>query len=212
CHFPPSSTPEPSVSWPHHGLQPLPQACDPPCQSEGFLPRYRGPGLHLWLRDADFLTPSPQPPLVGLVDPCLPPVSPPRALHTPVFTNHLIQLVSNSNKTPQSPLSDHIRPNTRRFPGPAGMLPHQVPSSQTEEEDFSGGPWAAMKAERGLDERNSPCFLHSYSVAMVLRKAALKQLAKNKVPNMAVVLKSILHTHPDAKAVFRDPTGKAYWW
>lgn len=25
---------------------------------------------------------------------------------------------------------------------------------------------------------------------------------------MAVVLKSILHTHADAKAVFRDPTGK----
>uniref|UniRef100_A0A4W5Q9E2 Uncharacterized protein n=1 Tax=Hucho hucho TaxID=62062 RepID=A0A4W5Q9E2_9TELE len=91
--------------------------------------------------------------------------------------------------------------------GAVARLPSQVPSSQTEEEDFSGGPWAAMKAERGLDERNSPCFLHSYSVAMVLRKAALKQLAKNKVPNMAVVLKSILHTHPDAKAVFRDPTG-----
>ncbi|XP_020330694.2 uncharacterized protein C17orf53 homolog isoform X3 [Oncorhynchus kisutch] len=161
----------------------------------------------------------------------------PRSLHTPVFTNHLIQLVSNSNKTPQRPGSDHIRPNTRRFPGPAGILPQQqlhgqslddivvaipqtpahgavarlpsqVPSSQTEEEDFSGGPWAAMKAEMGLDERNSSCFLHSYSVAMVLRKAALKQLVKNKVPNMAVVLKSILHTHADAKAVFRDRTGE----
>uniref|UniRef100_A0A8C7P0P4 Uncharacterized protein n=1 Tax=Oncorhynchus mykiss TaxID=8022 RepID=A0A8C7P0P4_ONCMY len=123
----------------------------------------------------------------------------PRSLHTPVFTNHLIQLVSNSNKTPQRPGSDHIRPNTRRFPGPAGILPQQqlhgqslddivvaipqtpahgavarlpsqVPSSQTEEEDFSGGPWAVMKAEMGLDERNSSCFLHSYSVAMVLRK------------------------------------------
>ena len=41
-------------------------------------------------------------------------------------------------------------------------------------------------------------------------QAALRQLAKNKVPNMAVVLKSILHTHADGKAVFRDPTGKAY--
>ncbi len=38
-------------------------------------------------------------------------------------------------------------------------------------------------------------------------QAALRQLAKNKVPNMAVVLKSITHTHADAKAVFRDPTG-----
>ncbi|KAL0993258.1 hypothetical protein UPYG_G00105310 [Umbra pygmaea] len=161
----------------------------------------------------------------------------PRSMHTPVFTNHLVQLVSNSNKRPQRARLDHTRPNARRFPGPAGMLPQQqlhcqslddivvtipqtpahgavarlasqVPSSQSEEEDFSGGPWAAMKAEMGLDERNPSCFLHSYSVAMVLRKAALKQLSKNKVPNMAVVLKSILHTHADAKAVFKDPTGE----
>lgn len=38
-------------------------------------------------------------------------------------------------------------------------------------------------------------------------QAALKQLAQNKVPNMAVLLKSIIHTHADAKAVFKDPTG-----
>lgn len=38
-------------------------------------------------------------------------------------------------------------------------------------------------------------------------QAALKQLARNKVPNMAVLLKSIIHTHTDAKAVFKDPTG-----
>uniref|UniRef100_H3CF72 Homologous recombination OB-fold protein OB-fold domain-containing protein n=1 Tax=Tetraodon nigroviridis TaxID=99883 RepID=H3CF72_TETNG len=60
----------------------------------------------------------------------------------------------------------------------------------------------------GLDERNPACFLHSYSVVMVLRKAALKQLATNKVPNMAVLLKSIVHTHADARAVFKDPTGE----
>ncbi|XP_045074193.1 homologous recombination OB-fold protein-like [Coregonus clupeaformis] len=142
----------------------------------------------------------------------------------------------SSPVSPPDPRSDHTRPNTRRFPALPGMLPQQlhgqslddivvaipqtpahgavarlpsqVPSSQTEEEDFSGGPWAAMKADMGLDERNTSCFLHSHSVAMVLRKAALKQLPKNKVPNMAVVLKSILHTHADAKAVFGDPTGE----
>lgn len=38
-------------------------------------------------------------------------------------------------------------------------------------------------------------------------QAALKRLAKNKVPNMAVLLKSIVHTHADARAVFKDPTG-----
>ncbi|XP_067089156.1 homologous recombination OB-fold protein isoform X1 [Osmerus mordax] len=167
---------------------------------------------------------------------CGAPMPSPRSLHTPVLTNHLVQLVSASNRTPRRPRSDHARPRTRRFPGPAGLLPQQpqghslddivvalpqtpahgavarlpcqVPSSQCEEEDCTGGPWAAMKAEMGLDERNPSCFLHSYSVVMVLRKAALKQLAQNKVPNMAVVLKSIIHTHADAKAVFRDPTGE----
>ncbi|KAA8585415.1 hypothetical protein FQN60_004109, partial [Etheostoma spectabile] len=85
---------------------------------------------------------------------------------------------------------------------------HGGSSSQTEEDEFSGGAWAAMKAEMGLDERNPSCFLHSYSVVMVLRKAALKQLARNKVPNMAVLLKSIIPTHADAKVVFKDPTGE----
>ncbi|XP_062389052.1 homologous recombination OB-fold protein [Sardina pilchardus] len=175
--------------------------------------------------------------LFQAVSPCPPPMPSPRPLHTPVLTNHLVQLVSASKKTPQRPRTDPSRPKTRRFPGPAGMLPQQlsgkslddivvavpqtpahgavarlrteVPSSQApDEEDFSGGAWAAMKAEMGLDEKNPSCFLHSYSVVMVLRKAALKQLNKNKVPNMAVVLKSILHTHADAKAVFKDPTGE----
>ncbi|KAF5895836.1 hypothetical protein DAT39_014447, partial [Clarias magur] len=161
----------------------------------------------------------------------------PRPLHTPVLTNHLVQLVSAASRTPQRPRSESVRAKTRRFPGPAGALPQQIsgqslddivvavpqtpahgavarlrseaPSSQVnDDEEFSVGPWAAMKAEMGLDERNPSCFLHSYSIVMVLRKAALRQLCKNKVPNMAVVLKSILHTHADAKAVFRDPTGE----
>ncbi|KAM8723319.1 uncharacterized protein hrob [Acanthopagrus schlegelii] len=161
----------------------------------------------------------------------------PHPLHTPVLTNRLVQLVSASNKLPKKrPRSEPHRSRTRRFPGPAGLLPEQpqgqiadeivvcVPvtpahgavarppsqgsSSQNDEDDFSGGAWAAMKSEMGLDERNPSCFLHSYSVVMVLRKAALKQLARNKVPNMAVLLKSIIHTHADAKAVFKDPTGE----
>ncbi|XP_074551971.1 homologous recombination OB-fold protein [Halichoeres trimaculatus] len=158
-------------------------------------------------------------------------------LNTPVLTNRLVQLVSASSKLPKKrPRSEPHRPRTRRFPGPAGFLPQQpqgqsldeivvsVPvapahgaaarlpsqgsSSQSDEDDFSGGAWAAMKAEMGLDERNPSCFLHSYSIVMVLRKAVLKQLARNKVPNMAVLLKSIVHTHGDAKAVFKDLTGE----
>uniref|UniRef100_A0A1A7XGL8 Chromosome 17 open reading frame 53 n=3 Tax=Iconisemion striatum TaxID=60296 RepID=A0A1A7XGL8_9TELE len=162
----------------------------------------------------------------------------PHPLHTPVLTNRLVQLVCASNKLPKKrPRSEAHQPRTRRFPGPAGLLPQQpqgqnldeivvsVPqtpahgavarppsqcsSSQTEEDEFSSsGAWAAMKAEMGLDERNPSCFLHTYSVVMVLRKAALKQLPRNKVPNMAVCLKSIVHTNADAKVVFKDPTGE----
>ncbi|XP_076851892.1 homologous recombination OB-fold protein [Brachyhypopomus gauderio] len=171
------------------------------------------------------VTPTPSPTLT----PC--------PLHAPLLTNHVVQLVSAANKTPQRPRSDAVGARLRRFPGPAGALPQQlsgrslddivVTAPQTpahgavarlrnevpgppvsEEEEFSGGVWAAMKAELGLDERNPLCFLHSYSIVMVLRKAALRQLSRNKVPNMAVVLKSIIHTHADAKAVFRDPTGE----
>ncbi|XP_028841365.1 uncharacterized protein C17orf53 homolog isoform X2 [Denticeps clupeoides] len=167
----------------------------------------------------------------------IPPALSLRPLNTPLLTNHLVQLVSASKKGPRSPRPHLPVPKTRRFPGPAGLLPQQlcgqsldevvvsvpqtpahgavarlrseIPSSQgSEEEEFNGGAWAAMKAEMGLDERNPSCFLHSYSVVMVLRKAALRQLTHNKVPNMAVVLKRLLHTHADAKAVFKDPTGE----
>uniref|UniRef100_A0A3B3I5G5 Homologous recombination factor with OB-fold n=1 Tax=Oryzias latipes TaxID=8090 RepID=A0A3B3I5G5_ORYLA len=186
-------------------------------------------------------TPRASPQAHGLFETVSPSVPPsalsPHPLHTPVLTNRLVQLVSASSKLPKKrPRSESRQRRTRRFPGPAGLLPQQpqaqnldqivvsVPKtpahgaavgfllqascSQTEEEEFSAGGWAAMKAEMGLDERNPSCFLHSYSVVMVLRKAALKQLARNKVPNMAVLLKSIIHTNADAKAVFRDPTGE----
>lgn len=48
------------------------------------------------------------------------------ALQTPIVTNHLVQLVTATNRTPQQPSRPSIRAKTRRFPGPAGVLPHQV--------------------------------------------------------------------------------------
>ncbi|XP_057716473.1 homologous recombination OB-fold protein isoform X2 [Corythoichthys intestinalis] len=193
-------------------------------------------------QQASWRTQTPTHPPRGLFETISPGPSPSSAfshhpLSTPLLTNHLVQLVSASSKVSRKrPRSEPRPPMTRRFPGPAGLLPQQpqsesldeivvsvshkpahnvaerppkqVSSSQSEEEEFSSGPWAAMKAEMGLDERNPVCFLRSYSVVMVLRKAALKQLNKNKVPNMAVMLKSINHTHTDAKAVFKDPTGE----
>lgn len=54
----------------------------------------------------------------------------------------------------------------------------QVSSSQvSEEEEFSRGPWAVMKTEMGLDEKNPSCFLHSYSVVMVLRKVSYSEIS-----------------------------------
>uniref|UniRef100_UPI00398F3CFB homologous recombination OB-fold protein n=1 Tax=Pristiophorus japonicus TaxID=55135 RepID=UPI00398F3CFB len=163
------------------------------------------------------------------------PAANPGCVGTPV-TNHLIQLVSAANWTPEAVKSDRPRAK-RRFPGPAGILPQQrlgknldevlisapqtpthgavpklrpreVPSSQSVEDDFGRGPWAAMKAELRLDEGDAGCFLRSYSIVMVLRKAALKQLPKGKVPNMAVLVKSLTRTNTDASAVFKDPSGE----
>lgn len=51
----------------------------------------------------------------------------PHPLHTPVLTNRLVQLVSASSKIPKKrPHSEQLQPRTRRFPGPAGLLPQQV--------------------------------------------------------------------------------------
>ncbi|KAM6312049.1 homologous recombination OB-fold protein [Podargus strigoides] len=185
--------------------------------------------------------PSSNPPaLLSCVEPPLkqPPRPAPGSLQTPVVTNHLVQLVTAASKAPRA--VPHLPPHgkTRRFPGPAGILPQQhagklleeilvsapqtpahgaVAKARTEglpssspptEEDFGKGPWLAMKTELGLDERDPGCFLRTYSVVMVLRKAALKQLPKNKVPSMAVMIKTLSRTNVDAGAVFRDPTGE----
>ncbi|XP_060059379.1 homologous recombination OB-fold protein isoform X1 [Erinaceus europaeus] len=165
-------------------------------------------------------------------------LAPQAALQTPVVTNHLVQLVTAASRTPQQPMRTSTPAKTRRFPGPAGVLPHQhsgknleeimvstpqtpthgalakfqteiVTSSQASaEEDFGRGPWMTMKSALGLDERDPTCFLSTYSIVMVLRKAALKQLPRNKVPNMAVMIKSLTRSTMDASAVFKDPTGE----
>ncbi|XP_056367983.1 homologous recombination OB-fold protein [Oenanthe melanoleuca] len=175
-----------------------------------------------------------------------PPMEPPRPVlqqppgppNPPVVTNHLVQLVTAASKAPRSRPRAPPGRESRRFPGPAGLLPQQhsgklleeilvsapqtpahgavakpraqaLPSSPLPaEEDFGRGPWLAMKTELGLDERDPSCFLHTYSVVMVLRKAALKQLPKNKVPSMAVMIKALTRSSAGAGAVFRDPTGE----
>ncbi|KAM6163564.1 LOW QUALITY PROTEIN: homologous recombination OB-fold protein [Rhynchocyon petersi] len=164
-------------------------------------------------------------------------LAPQAALQTPVVTNHLVQLVTATNRTPQPPNRTATPVKARRFPGPAGLLPHQggrnldeimvstpqtpthgalarfqteiVTSSQgSVEEDFGRGPWLTMKSSLGLDDQDPTCFLCTYSIIMVLRKAALKQLPRNKVPKMAVMIKSLTRSTMDASVVFKDPTGE----
>ncbi|XP_006897948.1 PREDICTED: uncharacterized protein C17orf53 homolog [Elephantulus edwardii] len=172
----------------------------------------------------------------GLLEPQAPAAS--AALQTPLVTNHLVQLVTATNRTPQPHARTATPAKARRFPGPAGLLPHQhsgknleeimvstpqtpahgalaklrtevVASSQTSlEDDFGRGPWLTMKSSLGLDERDPSCFLCTYSIIMVLRKAALKQLPRNKVPKMAVMIKSLTRSTMDASVVFKDPTGE----
>ncbi|XP_059125736.1 homologous recombination OB-fold protein isoform X2 [Peromyscus eremicus] len=222
----------PQNHWPGQPFQ------SPRAWSKG-TPRFPGLGRPHCSSAAFPRGPLPSRAPVSLVDS---PVSTPRvpqpALQTPVVTNHLVQLVTATNRTPQQPSRSSVRAKTRRFPGPAGLLPHQhsgknleeimvstpqtpthgalaklqtenVASSQgSVEEDFGRGPWLTMKSALGLDERDPTCFLSTYSIVMVLRKAALKQLPRNKVPNMAVMIKSLTRSTMDASVVFKDPTGE----
>ncbi|XP_025978132.2 homologous recombination OB-fold protein [Dromaius novaehollandiae] len=109
---------------------------------------------------------------------------------------HLEEILVSAPQTPAHGALAKLR--TEELPG----------SPPPAEEDFGKGPWLAMKTELGLDERDPSCFLRTYSVVMVLRKAALKQLPKNKVPSMAVMIKTLTRTNVDAGAVFKDPTGE----
>ncbi|XP_036306853.1 homologous recombination OB-fold protein [Pipistrellus kuhlii] len=246
---------------PARGPQPL-QATGRPVQSspQHRVPRqpFQSPNAHLSGKPNFLRTPNsscstlsrtssgffprgplqPRAPLSSIESPVSTPKGPQAALQTPIVTNHLVQLVTAANRTPQQPPRTATRAKARRFPGPAGILPHQysgrnleeimvstpqtpthgalakfrteiVPSSQTSaEEDFQRGPWLAMKTALGLDERDPTCFLCTYSIVMVLRKAALKQLPRNKVPSMAVMIKSLTRSTMDASVVFKDPTGE----
>ncbi|XP_065507047.1 homologous recombination OB-fold protein isoform X2 [Caloenas nicobarica] len=73
------------------------------------------------------LLPTNPPALMSSVEP--PPRQPPRpplgSLQTPVVTNHLVQLVTAASKAPGAAPRLPPQGSTRRFPGPAGILPQQ---------------------------------------------------------------------------------------
>ncbi|XP_051774980.1 homologous recombination OB-fold protein isoform X2 [Erpetoichthys calabaricus] len=120
----------------------------------------------------------------SMMAPCTPTAS-------PVVTNHLVQLVTATSRTPPPSVWSATRANTRHFPGPAGMLPRQL-TGRNLDEVLVCTPHTPVHGAR----------------AKLPPQAALKQLPKNKVPCMAVAVKSLSHTSGDAKAVFSDPTGE----
>lgn len=66
--------------------------------------------------------------LMSCVEPVTrqPPQPAPASLQTPVVTNHLVQLVTAASKAPGATPRLPPQGKTRRFPGPAGILPQQV--------------------------------------------------------------------------------------
>ncbi|XP_054527387.1 homologous recombination OB-fold protein isoform X10 [Pan troglodytes] len=117
-------------------------------------------------------------------------LGPQGALQTPIVTNHLVQLVTAASRTPQQPTHPSTRAKTRRFPGPAGILPHQ--SGRSLEDIMVSAPQTPTHG----------------ALAKFQTEAALKQLPRNKVPNMAVMIKSLTRSTMDASVVFKDPTGE----
>nr|XP_037849867.1 homologous recombination OB-fold protein isoform X5 [Chlorocebus sabaeus] len=117
-------------------------------------------------------------------------LGPQGALQTPIVTNHLVQLVTAASRTPQQPTHPSTRAKTRRFPGPAGILPHQ--SGRSLEDIMVSTPQTPTHG----------------ALAKFQTEAALKQLPRNKVPNMAVMIKSLTRSTMDASVVFKDPTGE----
>ncbi|XP_063485279.1 homologous recombination OB-fold protein isoform X10 [Symphalangus syndactylus] len=118
-------------------------------------------------------------------------LGPQGALQTPIVTNHLVQLVTAASRTPQQPTHPSTRAKTRRFPGPAGILPHQ--SGRSLEDIMVSTPQTPT---------------HGALAKFQTEQAALKQLPRNKVPNMAVMIKSLTRSTMDASVVFKDPTGE----
>ncbi|XP_047292643.1 homologous recombination OB-fold protein isoform X19 [Homo sapiens] len=133
---------------------------------------------------------QPQAPVSSIGSPVGTPKGPQGALQTPIVTNHLVQLVTAASRTPQQPTHPSTRAKTRRFPGPAGILPHQ--SGRSLEDIMVSAPQTPTHG----------------ALAKFQTEAALKQLPRNKVPNMAVMIKSLTRSTMDASVVFKDPTGE----
>ncbi|XP_071505220.1 uncharacterized protein [Diadema antillarum] len=156
--------------------------------------------------------------------------------HTPgqgraVLTPRVAQLCRSSN---QGKGTGTVHGGTRKFPGPAGLLPKLCPGQKvkeavvtvpaetvesnakkedaSEEEvavgDFEHGAWFRMKTELGIRDSDPNSILQQNNIALVIRKASLKQLTKNKVTHLCVMLKTISINSNDASVTLCDPSGQ----
>lgn len=183
-----------STASPLRGAPPLPAAGRPvqsspqnraPCQS------FQSPNAHLSGRpgfprtpNSNCSTPSravsgffprgplqPQAPVSSVESPVSTPkgphspLAPQAVLQTPIVTNHLVQLVTATSRTPQQPTRTTTRAKTRRFPGPAGILPHQVSGSFSLQKPgpsgMFGGGGGGQREEAGFQHCLVPEYLHS---------------------------------------------------
>ncbi|XP_063964796.1 uncharacterized protein LOC129275099 [Lytechinus pictus] len=151
----------------------------------------------------------------------------------PVLTPRVAQLCKGSGP---SPGTGSVHGGTRKFPGPAGLLPKLSPGqklkdaaaalkkkveeeelSQEAEEsseevtdvgDFEHGAWFRMKAELGIKDGDPSSILQQNNINLVIRKASLKQLTKNKVNHLCVMIKTISLNSSDASVNLCDPSGE----
>jgi len=125
-------------------------------------------------------------------------------------------------------------PNTRKFPGPAGLLPKlsagqnlddtsfasPLPtvrkpspaqskvsqSSTSEDEDFNRDPWTCMYQDF---LKNVPLAMR-YTIVRAYTEAIQQKLDRGKVPCLCALVKAFSLTESDASVLLKDPTGEIH--
>ncbi|XP_031563704.1 uncharacterized protein C17orf53 homolog [Actinia tenebrosa] len=125
---------------------------------------------------------------------------------------------------------------SRKFPGPAGILPkltneqsleevsiklsplpstsRQSPVNQhpvslqstSEDEEFTRDPWVGMFNEY---QENVPATMR-YSIIQVMSEAACQRLRYGKVPSLCVLVKTFSSSETDSSIFLKDPTGEIH--
>ncbi|XP_033107251.1 uncharacterized protein LOC117109117 [Anneissia japonica] len=158
----------------------------------------------------------------------------PEPIYTAAQTPHFTPRVAEMCRTPKA-VKVMEKTRLRKFPGPAGILPKlnlgnsekqfdvippepeetkdekmAVASSQCTAvvDDFSSGAWKTMLRVLDIDANDPHSILNQNNIALVMRKASLKQLQQNKVVHLCVLLKNIHFNGSDASSILKDPTGE----